>query len=123
MITPKQICLIHTLKNKVKMTEEEYRDVLSKYGVKSSKELDTTAASMLISEMLWTSQDKKRAGLIQVMRELLQRLDIKHHLAYVSKLVRYEVTNLNQLLDKELLRVIAILRQQLKRNAESQRRT
>ena len=39
MITSKQIALIHVAKNRTGMTEPEYRDMLSGFGVESSRQL------------------------------------------------------------------------------------
>lgn len=61
-ITPKQIKKIHTLKTKLKMTDEEYRLRLSDYWVSTSKDLTYEEAEDFIQKLekeaiekiLWT---------------------------------------------------------------------
>ena len=51
-ITKDQIKAIHTLKSIVKLSDDHYEALLSKYEVASSKELTKQKASFLIVELL-----------------------------------------------------------------------
>lgn len=61
MATSKQIKIIHTIKGKLGWDDELYRDVLSKYGVKSSTKLSETKAAKLITEMNKAAGNKPAA--------------------------------------------------------------
>lgn len=47
MATPRQIKLIHCVKNALGMSDEDYRAVLAEYGVDSSKKLNSVDAARL----------------------------------------------------------------------------
>ena len=67
-VTTRQIRRIHALKNRLSLSEEEYRNWLSEYGVRSSKELSFEEAERLIEDMeglaiiegVWERLDGKR---------------------------------------------------------------
>jgi len=59
-ITKNQIKLIHTLKTKAALDDDLYRDILSRYRVESSKELDTAHATALIRDLGRLAEARKR---------------------------------------------------------------
>lgn len=62
-LTNKQLSKIHTLKTKKGISEENYRDALLSYGVKSSKSLTKEQAAHFISVLEGKPQRKKYAEL------------------------------------------------------------
>ena len=58
-ITKDQIKVIHTLKSKLKLSDDHYEALLSKYEVASSKELTKQQASFLIVELLEMNRKQK----------------------------------------------------------------
>lgn len=67
-ITPAQIKLIHTLKSRLKLSDDEYRELLSEHRAWSSKELSAKEANLVIDELKrrlqaaggWTDHGKTR---------------------------------------------------------------
>jgi phage gp16-like protein len=51
MLTPGEIKLIHTAKNAVGLSEEEYRDLLAGYGASSCKELTSRQLNQIIAHL------------------------------------------------------------------------
>lgn len=49
MLAKEKLCIIHIAKNKLKLSDDEYRDILSRFGVKSSKELDNMQFDALMN--------------------------------------------------------------------------
>ncbi|MBP5202272.1 DUF1018 domain-containing protein [bacterium] len=51
MVTPKQVKLIHTLLSRAGLDDENYRDILARYGAESCKTLTQASATLLIREL------------------------------------------------------------------------
>lgn len=68
MVTKEQIKIIHTLKNAIGICEEDYRFILSKWGVKSCKNLSFETAKEFIDKLeqgaikigVWDTSRKKK---------------------------------------------------------------
>lgn len=73
MITSAQIRKIHTLKNKLFLDDETYREILKSFGVTTSKDLTFAEASLMlefleknaVSLILWKKYPKKYEDLIR----------------------------------------------------------
>ncbi|WP_027714918.1 regulatory protein GemA [Desulfuromonas sp. TF] len=70
MATAKQIKLIHTAKSKLSLSDEDYRDILGRYGVESSTQLSERMAADLVEDLekkamaagVWKKKTPPRAG-------------------------------------------------------------
>lgn len=51
MATARQIKLIHTVKGALKLSDDDYRAILSEYGVASSKQMNAVDAARLLADL------------------------------------------------------------------------
>ena len=115
----KNLATIHILKNKLALSEENYRALLlGNYNVTSSKELPTSQQiqliallnSQLISQQKTNSSSYKQQGYIL----FLSKNKITDLPAYCSKIVKRSIANIKELSKSEAISVINSLQRYYK---------
>lgn len=61
MATKDQVVIIHVLKSKAKMSDEDYRSLLSGYQARSSKDLDVEQAADLVERLKRLAPEQEQA--------------------------------------------------------------
>ncbi len=127
-ITRGQLALIHVSKSKIGMTEEEYRELLGSFGVKSSKMLSPGQCDEIMKHFYkcgFTHQIKMGDQLLDMQRnkqEIFGQIKSTLRLmglpwAYARKIGerKYRIRVLNDCNAKQLFAVLQALRKQRQR--------
>lgn len=108
----RDLALIHILKNKMNMPDDDYRAMLHKaYGVNSSKDLTSLQRKELITIMEKMTHDPFKASPLQIQYiKNLANGYVNHLLSFAGKIINREINNINNLSKQEASKVIDALK-------------